>query len=45
MTCAEAIGIAASLSVKRNIDPADVDAEELRKILKAHGAVLDLEGK
>jgi hypothetical protein len=45
MACAEAIGIAASLSVKRNIDPADVDAEELRKILKAHGAVLDLEGK
>jgi hypothetical protein len=42
IACAEAIGIAASMAVKNNIEPEDVDVAELRKRLTAHGAVLKL---
>jgi ribulose 1,5-bisphosphate synthetase/thiazole synthase len=42
IACAEAIGIAASMAVKKNITPAEVDVAELRKSLIAHGAILDV---
>jgi hypothetical protein len=42
IACAEAIGIAAAIAVKKNIEVSEVDTGELRKILSAHGAVLKL---
>jgi hypothetical protein len=42
IACAEAIGVAASMAVNGNIDPARVDVAKLRKTLIAHGAILKL---
>jgi ribulose 1,5-bisphosphate synthetase/thiazole synthase len=42
IACAEAIGVAASMAVKNNIEPEDVDVAGLRERLAAHGAVLNL---
>jgi hypothetical protein len=42
IACAEAIGIAAAIAIRKNIDPSDVDTGEMRKILASHGAVLKL---
>jgi len=42
VTCAEAIGIAAAIAVKKNMEVSDVDVQEIRKILIAHGAILQL---
>ena len=40
IACAEAIGVAASMVVKNNIECEDVDVSELRKTLISHGAIL-----
>ncbi|MDL2228892.1 FAD-dependent oxidoreductase [Treponema sp. OttesenSCG-928-L16] len=42
IACAEAIGVAASIAVKKKIEVSDVDVAELRNILIAHGAILAL---
>jgi ribulose 1,5-bisphosphate synthetase/thiazole synthase len=42
IACAEAIGVAASMAVKNNIEVEDVDVAELRERLTARGAVLKL---
>ncbi len=42
MAVGEAAGIGAALAIKKNIDPADVDHNEVRKILLANKAILSL---
>jgi len=39
----EAIGVAADICVKENIEPAEVDVSKVREILLAQGAILDNE--
>jgi tRNA U34 5-carboxymethylaminomethyl modifying enzyme MnmG/GidA len=43
IACGEAIGVAASMAVKKSLEPSEVDVGELRKVLIAHGAVLDFQ--
>ncbi|QQO08701.1 FAD-dependent oxidoreductase [Breznakiella homolactica] len=40
IACAEAIGVAASMAVKENLDPAEIDVAALRKTLLKNGAIL-----
>jgi len=41
MTMGEAVGVAASMSIKNNCAPIDIDIDELRGILKNQGAMVD----
>lgn len=43
MAVGEATGVGAALAVKQNISPKDVDTDQIREIIKAHGAILSVE--
>ena len=36
------VGIGAGLAIKKGIDPAQVDTKEIREILRANGAILEV---
>lgn len=39
----EGVGIGAGLAIKKGIDPAQVDTKEIREILRANGAILEVQ--
>jgi hypothetical protein len=41
MSMGQAAGVAATLAVKNNVTPENIDVSEMQSILRNHGAILD----